>query len=1117
MPFKWIIWSVLFCSLSRGMAQTPRSAKKELSFSPKAYFISRKHSVYAIGDSSGWYANSPRGDSIFHVGNLHFAVRNNNRYVLYNEKFDSLYTNLSTVKEFGNYIFIKDSVGWLIYSPRESFTSEHFDSLDISDPYVWVFKNGKQGLLKNTWSPEEYIAPAYDKTGPYCNGTLLINEGKLGWKGVVSVPLEYDHIYLERPDILAAKNNRGTVYYSLKEPYGKLLAEPGDSVVFYDGFYKKVRGKLQSVFLIAGNIPVGESDAFELHPFEFYAFNPDHDYCIAVKDSLCALFKKETLMTSFEYSNFLSGEIRPPYFVVIKNKRAAVIDEHGKFQLQPLYTDVLQKWQDYYIVRQGQSLGLRYKNDSVILTSRYNYIAFTNDSCVKISQDGKLFGLYDLKTGREIIPPLYDFIDQEPPFIIASRGGYSSIYYKEELKMTNMVDAECNENTIKGYKNGKVYIGYVRHKKYDEYSYEIPSYKVVSDKDMGRHKPSFNFSDVEELYDFPKGKWGYYSFTTQEWKDSPLIHSGDNTGCTRLLPFYKDSVLSWHGMNFQLTKLLSPIEAAWQTKSRYPWIDAAHYVYTNPMSDVNLNISPICYKAPGKGHCMHNYGSQNVNTVFNISQDRFILTENGKAEISSEGDVRLSDFICRISSNGSLHPKELSDYEKLIDRHSFVSFRGANEHIFTKIANGEVYVPYTNSYEWLSKNQSQLIVARSGNLYGLLSPTGSYLLNAEFQSIQEISNSRTTLYKVGQRSAAQRLYNPKTKTFSALIYDLQEHKGGLLLCKTTDGLKVILNTQLDTLLTTKASVGLLGGNDFNLEEGESKYVYRDGHILFSYEGQSVERINSDHFLLHKSKVRAVVNTVKDTVFKSEKPIKYADLGDNYLLDDGREVKIFDKNDKSFYFFDKTAYVVNTNKDLIVKKEKSTVLLKTNASAPKDLNGTYVKHTANYVVVKRKKNKAVYDYRAQILVDKAREIKILNDEYLAYQEGKDFYLLQVLSMEKKKIKNLNVNLERDGIDYETLEESTESVFFEKKRDLIITEKNGLFGLAHAGKTVLPCTYFQIQPSEGLFLVQEHLTYGLFNAQKASFAGEGNYDLIKPYKTYFMTIKRGEIVYLNPFQK
>jgi len=1111
---KWRIFILAICAALTSSAQNPGNAKQASPpESSRNFFILQKNNLFGLGDSGKWFINTPTGDSIIHLGNSYFAVRNNNYYTICNESFQTLQQGIKKITEFGHYYFLQDSLGWKLFPTSDDLKNTYFDSIHVNDLYATLYKKNKQGLFHKNWNLEDIIQPLYDKAGPYYNGVLLIDGGKLGWKGHVNIPIEFDHIYKEQQDVMAAKNNSGTVYYSLPSSK-KLLAEPKDSIVFYDNLYKRISGKRQSIFHLATNELFGEINGYEIHPYSFNRFHSTHNYCVVVKDSSCALFKNGKILTGFEYDNFLpESNIHPPFFKVIKNKNAGVINERGEFQLQSLYTDILDRRGNYYIVRKGNLLGICMKGDSVILPPKYNSINFSDAKYAYVSFDGKLFGIYDYVNGKSITACNYNAFGLDSIFILAKRGDLHDIYFKENLKFSDLYDAESNGTTVKGYKDGKIFMGYARNGLWEEYSYEIPSYKVVSDRFSDFSLRGSVLNDIEDLYDYSTGKWGVYSFNSQQWVNEPLAHSGDNADGVWILGFFKDTTTTWNGINFHSQKSISPIDIAWQKKSKYLWMDVRPHTYSSHEGHNNItNISPVCYTYPGKGQNFLNNKQNNINFVFGEERGRNILAENGKMEIAKQGDISLSDFITQLSTNGNIHPASTSDYEKIIDPAKFIKISGASEHVL-QVTSARRYISFFTSFGWLHKRQFHPLIVRSNGKYGALSDSGDYVLRMEYENIEAVKTRAGMFLKVGVRGPAYKLYDPKTKTFSGPIAHLLDSKGELLLVQINDRAKAVLNSDLDTLAKSNYTIILIGEKDYCMDDSIQKTVYRVDKKLFAFSGNSVEKINDTHFLVKGGGENLIVNSLGETLFKSAKAIKYLSLGDHYLLEDGSDNTLFGINDKVIYKFEKQTYLANEKQDLLIKEESSVTIFEKNKTKKITLAGKLVKATKHFVVMNTGKFKTVCAYSGELILPKAKQVKEINDEYLTYSEGKNNFLLNTNTKEKKKIKSLNVNLTKEGIDYEDVSEAPQTLFFKESDSLVISEHNGKYGLSTGEKTVLSHKFFHIKKFTNKYLVQDQIVYKLYNSYTNKFVSDSTFENIQPYKGYLMVIKKGKIAYID----
>jgi hypothetical protein len=775
--YKWLI-VIITAFVYTSVAQTNNSTltKKYT----KSFFIIKKNKVYGIGDSAQWYANSPLGDTAYYLDDNRFAFRDtNNQYCIYNDSFKLVHKNLIAIEKFGEFLILQNSLGYKIVSESNNQETKYYDSIRVYNDYAWLYKKGKQGIFCKNWKFKKIIEPMYDKVGTYYNGILLINNGRLGWEGSVTIPIEFGHIYKERNDIMAASNNRGTIYFALSNK-SKLLIEPTDSVVFYDEFYKRVRGKNQSIFKIKNNELFAETNDYEIHPFSFTNNSYESSHCIATKDSLCALFQNGKLLTGFNYDNFLQiSSIEPPFYKVMKQNKTGVIDDKEEILLKPLYTDVIENRLNYFIVRVGNRLALVLKGDSIILPASYQSIHFINDKYVFVSFDGTNFGIYNYITQKEITPCKYTNFSTDSVFILAKKGAKCDVYFRETIKFIDLYDAQSNAITAKGYRDGKVYVGSLRKNEWEEFNYEIPSYKVDDDgeyKDKSYLHP-FIYDDKENIYDYSVGKWGIYSYRNQKWYHKPLIHSGDETSGHWLLGKYRDTTITWKGIKFNSTKSVSPIDIAWNKNSYVHWMDINSYSYTSDnFEGYNYTVSPISYTEPGKGICYGDYKKTVINALFRLNGSHTILCDEGKIEITNAGEISLSDYISQLSSNGTIHLASIADYETVINPNLQIKITGAQEHVLHTKNNREKHISAFSSFDWFDKKENSVLVFRKNNKYGVLSDSSSYILKPEYESIETLEGSNNSILKVGVRADGYKIYDPITNAFSKLITPVVEKK-----------------------------------------------------------------------------------------------------------------------------------------------------------------------------------------------------------------------------------------------------------------------------------------------------------------------------------------------------
>jgi hypothetical protein len=1075
------------------------------------FFIIQKGIQYGLGDKDTWYANTPKGDTIFHVGDEYFAVRNSGYYTLYDESLKPLRGSLSRVKDFGKCILLGDSVGYQIYSKEKKRATYYLDSIAEKESFIMLYKNNKQGIYYKYQKFDDLILPLYDKVGPYYDGTLLIDNGKMGWSGIVSIPIEFEHIYKEQNKIMVAQNNRGKVYYSFLSQL-KLLIEPSDSVVFYDHYYKRVRKDVESIFLIKDNSLLEESKEYQLHPFSFQEFFVEPMYTIAVKDSQCAVVKNGKLLTEFNYDNFLTSGVSNSYFKVVKNGKLGVINDKGEEQLKLIYTDIESQIGQYYIVRQGSKRGILKQGDSIVLRINYTSVHFQNQQYAFMSEDGRLFGVVDYVAKKTILPCKYKYIEIQDSIILATLEGYTDVYCKGELKQSGLRDAVSNGSTVKGYKNGKILIGYLRNSVWEEYSYDIPTYRVSNKNDDKFTFGNTVFSDVQTIYDYSVGKWGRFSFMRQQWVNKPLAHGGYKPSGERLLDFRQDSLITWNGIQFYSGKAISPIQIAWDLHSKYHWLDENYYAYSEDNVDSeHQSVSPILYETPGKGECLYGYTSTKVNTIYKLNANKAILVENGKIEISSSGDVSLSEFITKLSTSGNIHPAALNDYEKIINPNLYISIKGANEHVLHNAGVKQKHISIRSSFEWLNKKSSTPLIFRKGNFQGVVSDSGDVTLMPEFLSIEHLENSNRRLLKVGLKGKNYKVYDPAKKVFSNDIWNLVEVKDQLLLIQLDSTQQAVLNERLDTLLITQQPVKLLGETDFFIQKNNEITLYRAEKILFGCEGESIEKINGTHFLLRTNKAFNVLGLNGRELFSSPHAIKHLDLGENYLLDDGHKRSIFNGKDERIYSFQKSRYVLNENQDLIIKEDNTTRVIRKSAETTVKMKGKFLKASKKFIVVKHGKYKSVYNYAGEVIVPKTKSVKLLEGNFLTYKQGITIYLLNGITKEKRKVKKMTERLEEEESDYED-----EVVYAQNKvtqRDTVhIKQVNGLYRLQSKNGTVFSPNYFFIKKIATRYLVLDEVAYKVFDNYNGTFVSEESYQAIEPYKDYFMVVKNGVINYM-----
>lgn len=1106
------IFLLISCSAMVLPAQNLEPEKRNL-------FVRVEHGLYGIGDSTHfWLEDSPKGDTIFHLGNEHFGVRESNgRFKIVDTRFKTLLSDLEEIRQTGSVLLAKKREGWTIFPTIDGLRENLYDSIRTTGNYVLLYRRGKQGLLTTSLRTNRIVEPEYDHVGPYYDGLLLIDHGKLGWQGRFQIPVAYDHIYQARPDIMAARDSRGTVYYSYLT--GKALnTEPSDSVVLYDGYYKRVRGRMQSIFQIEGNSLVAEIEGENIHPFDFGNHFERSGYCVIGRDSACALYRHGTRLTDFLYKNILPSQLGPSFFRVLQESGIGVIYENGEVQLSAQYTDVLTKLDNHYVVRRGSRLGLVSRGDSLILPCEYRNITFLNKQYVYLSKDGDLFGIYDYVARREITPYKYRDFTTNDNFILARQEATSDIYLEGQLVMSDLYDAEINQNTAKGYKNGKIYIGSLRSSGWEIYEYEIPSYQIRKKKEGYHHYlRSIGLTQHANTYDYCSGRWGVFDYSSGKWAHAPLAHGGNYTNDSRLLDFPVATDAQWQGLNFRVEKKVAPIEIAWNRNSACNWIDVNHYSYSSQGKDrIHYAVSPICYTEPGTGKCLSNFLPSTINTGFPGDGSKSVLSVGGIPKIGPSGHIGLSAFITQLSASGNVHPASLADYSMLIDPRLYVSFGTAKDHIFHP-ANSETHVsPYT-SFEWVDPMHLNPAIVKVGGKYGLLSDSGTYLLKPEYESLAPLAEGNST-YLAGVKSKSYHIYDPNTGTTSREIPELLSFNNTHLLVKADSLRLAVLDMGLDTLIVSAGTATLLDDSCYVVRKDGLSTVYKNRKPLFAHQSEHTERINTEHFLLYDYKGYFLVSVRGDTVYRSSQSVRYAGLGDNYLLDDGRQRLVFDKKDQVIFRFDKEPYLVTSNKQLIVKEKESTVLLEKNSRKEVRINGRYARASGKYVITRLDKYKQVYDFTGKALVHKTAKVKAVSERYFSYQAGKKKYLLyDVQTGDKKTLERLNVTLGSEGLEYDDEEPDTSDSTEMHERleeNYAIVGYSGKYGLKKGKELVLPCRFFDIQKAGQVFLVQHKVEYKLYDLYNNRFFSNESYEKVIPYKSYFQVWKRGVLLYIMP---
>lgn len=299
---------------------------------------------------------------------------------------------------------------------------------------------------------------------------------------------------------------------------------------------------------------------------------------------------------------------------------------------------------------------------------------------------------------------------------------------------------------------------------------------------------------------------------------------------------------------------------------------------------------------------------------------------------------------------------------------------------------------------------------------------------------------------------------------------------------------------------------------FFVKKNDEIKLYRGERKLFSCNGESVEKINNTHFLLRTTKTFIVLGLNGAELFSSPHAIKHLDLGENYLIDDGKKRSVFNGKDELVYAFQKSRYVLNENQDLIIKEENTTRLIRKSTETTVKMKGKFLKASKSFIVVKDGKYKSVYNYEGEVLVSRASSVKLLERNFLTYKQRKTIYLLNGITKEKRKAKRMTEKLEEEESDYEDEDFYTQNNVT-LKDTLYIKQLNGLYGLQSKKRTELSPKYFFIKKMATRYLVLDELAYKVFDCYNGTFVSKESYQKIEPYKDYFMIVKNGIINYMR----
>ncbi|MBO9731320.1 MAG: WG repeat-containing protein [Chitinophaga sp.] len=258
---------------------------------------------------------------------------------------------------------------------------------------------GKTGIMDK--SGKAITPPVYEKCsrGPSAVLFAVANAGKTGFvdsSGALVQPLKYTQVEpLVNMMKVAIGNKWGIINTIGKEiiapQYEEIRAinATGEEVYGYDvpsigGNGRKEKGPAYFIVTTGGNSGLLDRDGKPLIPAEYQK------------------------MDIQKYQEI-------PYVAALKNKRIVLLDFQGKVVMPAKYDDLLPGYSSSFIYQ-----------DEAIGAAKANYLPVTKNNHI---------GLFNLSTGQEILPPIYDWIQWQNPELIYLKSNDTSFLATKEGKV----------------------------------------------------------------------------------------------------------------------------------------------------------------------------------------------------------------------------------------------------------------------------------------------------------------------------------------------------------------------------------------------------------------------------------------------------------------------------------------------------------------------------------------------------------------------------------------------------------------------------------------------------------------------------------------------------------
>lgn len=334
----------------------------------------------------------------------------------------------------GEYFDVKDDGKWHLYnkSQKRIITKDQYDGFDYcggcgsSSPYVYARKDGKWGIID--WNENILLPFEYEHSHCGMRSDNWVNSfSKDGRKLVVNIASkqEFYEGELLMGLLIASKDEQFGAYGQdgiLKIPfeYDKIELPNANS---YQGYYGK--------YLITtkhNKKGVLDLEGIEILPTEYNDIKIYDDYFVVKKNKISYLLDiTQEVLTAVEhgeithvddyfYSSGSKGvevfkiKKRAYYGLFFAKRRVEVTPEFYKIDYIGLQSTASTK--RYLIAEKNGTLKVFDDEGSILLENcqKISDIFNTPEGFVSVKKNGKT-GIYDLKSQKEILPPLYDNYD----------------------------------------------------------------------------------------------------------------------------------------------------------------------------------------------------------------------------------------------------------------------------------------------------------------------------------------------------------------------------------------------------------------------------------------------------------------------------------------------------------------------------------------------------------------------------------------------------------------------------------------------------------------------------------------------------------------------------------